>query len=353
MSIQVLGNKVSGENFIKNLENKQFTFSLVISYTETCEIPGITIAGADKEFLKFTSPADSEYLNFGHCKSIDTIPMSPDGKPTPALLTRVALDAAKISHVVINAGSKVEPKMPCFETGLKPGKNIAKETAIDLQDVRNAVDYGKTIGRSLAALSDCLVIGESIPGGTTTALAVLNGFGLDSNVSSSMPENPLDLKKQPFEIAIKRISSNDPFEIISQVGDPMIATVAGMLVGASDISKVILAGGTQMTAVLLFAKQLGYKKENVSIGTTRYIVEDTDAGFLDTVKKIDDIPVLVSDPKLDKSSISGLRSYSEGFVKEGVGAGGSIVAAVLKTGINSEQFLKLVEEEYNRVLTLQ
>ena len=47
MSIQVLGNKVSGENFINNLENKQFTFSLVISYTETCEIPGITIAGAD------------------------------------------------------------------------------------------------------------------------------------------------------------------------------------------------------------------------------------------------------------------------------------------------------------------
>ena len=133
----------------------------------------------------------------------------------------------------------------------------------------------------------------------------------------------------------------------------MIATVAGMLIGASDVSKVILAGGTQMTAVLLFAKQLGYKKENVSIGTTRYIVDDADAGFLDTVKKIDDIPVLVSDPKLDKSSISGLRSYSEGFVKEGVGAGGSIVAAVLKTGINSEQFLKLVEEEYNRVLTLR
>ena len=353
MSIQILGNKKSGENFVKSLENKQFTFSLVISYTETCEIPGITIAGADKEFLKFTSPADAEYLNFGHCKSIDTIPMSPDGKPTPALLTRVALDTAKISHVVVNAGSKVEPKLPCFETRLKPGKNIAEETAIDLQDVKNAVDYGKTIGRSLAALSDCLVIGESIPGGTTTALAVLNAFGLDSNVSSSMPENPLDLKKQTVQNAIKRISSDDPFEIISEVGDPMIATVAGMLVGASDVCKVILAGGTQMAAVLLFANQLGYNKQNISICTTRYIIDDTEAGFLETIKKIDDIPVLVSDPKLDKSSIAGLKSYSEGFVKEGVGAGGSIIAAVLKTGIDSDQFLKLVEEEYNRVLTLQ
>ena len=77
MSIQILGNKKSGENFVKSLENKQFTFSLVISYTETCEIPGITIAGADNEFLKFTSPADAEYLNFGHCKSIDTILFTP------------------------------------------------------------------------------------------------------------------------------------------------------------------------------------------------------------------------------------------------------------------------------------
>ena len=76
MSIQVLGNKKSGEDFVKSLEKKQFIFSLVISYTETCEIPGITIAGSDKEFLKFTSPADSEYLNLGHCKSIDTIPVS-------------------------------------------------------------------------------------------------------------------------------------------------------------------------------------------------------------------------------------------------------------------------------------
>ena len=40
-------------------------------------------------------------------------------------------------------------------------------------------------------LTDCLVIGESIPGGTTTALAVLKALGFDAKVSSSIPNNPM------------------------------------------------------------------------------------------------------------------------------------------------------------------
>ena len=353
MSIQILGNKKSGENFVKSLENKQFTFSLVISYTETCEIPGITIAGADKEFLKFTSPADAEYLNFGHCKSIDTIPMSPDGKPTPALLTRVALDVAKISHVVVNAGSKVEPKLSCFETGLKPGKNIAEETAIPLQDVKNAVDYGKTIGRALAALSDCLVIGESIPGGTTTALAVLKSLGIDAQVSSSMPKNPQSLKNGVVAKALERSASKEPYDVMANAGDPMIPFVAGMLSTASEITNVILAGGTQMAAVLAIAKSTGYDERKVALGTTSYIIDDKTANLLDMVKSISDIPVLSINPKLKDSKFDGLRAYSKGFVKEGVGAGGSMIASVLKTGIDSKKLLELIDKEYARVTTSQ
>ena len=124
MSISCYGNEQNAKNFINSLERKRFTFSLVISYTETCEIPGITIAGADKEFLKFTSPADAEYLSYGKCKCIDSIPMSPDGKPTPALLTKVALNTSKIPHFVINAGSKIAPDVPSFDSDLHIGKNI-------------------------------------------------------------------------------------------------------------------------------------------------------------------------------------------------------------------------------------
>ena len=64
--ISIHCNEERGRKFIKNVEQKQFLFSFVISYTETCEIPGITIAGADIDFVKFTPPADAEYLHYGY-----------------------------------------------------------------------------------------------------------------------------------------------------------------------------------------------------------------------------------------------------------------------------------------------
>ena len=353
LSITCYGNKQNAENFIKSLERKRFTFSLVTSYTETCEIPGITIAGADKEFLKFTSPADAEYLSYGKCKCIDSIPMSPDGKPTPALLTKVALNTSKIPHFVINAGSKIAPDVPSFDSELPIGKNISESSALTLDDVRNAVEFGKIIGKSISKATDCLVIGESIPGGTTTALATLMGLGIEASVSSSMPKNPIEIKNNVVSSALKRKKSDDAFEIVAELGDPMIPVCAGMLSEASKNCRVILAGGTQMTAVLAFAKKVGYEKNNTAIGCTSYIIDDKEALFLETVKQIDDIAVLAIDPMLSDSQFYGLRSYSEGFVKEGAGAGGSLIASVLKTGRSSQRLLELIEKEYQRISTLQ
>ena len=347
------GNVECAKEFINSLEKSQFNFCLVISYTETSEIPGITIAGADKEFLKFTSPADAEFLRHGHCKCIDTIPMSPDGKPTPALLTKVALDSAKIPHFIINAGSKISPNIPHFDSQLEFGKNISESTALSPEKVSEAVEFGKIIGKSICRPNECLVIGESIPGGTTTALAVLNGFGINTSVSSSMPNNPIEIKNQAVDKALKRLESDDPINVISELGDPMIPVVAGILSESSKITHVILAGGTQMTAVLAFAKRIGYNQQNIAVGCTSYIIDDVDAKFLETIKQIDDIPVLSVDPLLSQSKFPGLKSYSEGFVKEGAGAGGCMIASLLKTRMTSEKLLELIEKEYQRISKLK
>ncbi|WP_320416688.1 nicotinate-nucleotide--dimethylbenzimidazole phosphoribosyltransferase [Candidatus Nitrosotenuis chungbukensis] len=180
--IDIFGNRALGQDFLDCLEKKQFMFSLVISYTDTCTIPGITMAGKNPDLLAYTPPADAEFLNFGYCRCIDAIPMSPDGKPTPGLLTKTALEAASISNVVINAGSKITPKLPYFETGLDYGRNIALEPAMQPDSVTQAVEYGRMIGRTLGSFTDCLVIGETIPGGTTTAQAVLTGLGVNAKV---------------------------------------------------------------------------------------------------------------------------------------------------------------------------
>ena len=279
------------------------------------------------------------------------VPMTPDGKPTPALLTRAALESASIPQITISAGSKITPKLPYFETGLPFGKNISTEPGLEQSSVKHAIDYGKIVGRTLASCTNCLVIGESIPGGTTTALAVMRGLGINARVSSSMPKNPQSLKTEIVEKALMRSDSKEPYDVISNVGDPMIPFVAGMLSTASEITNVILAGGTQMAAVLALAKSTGYDKDRVAIGTTSYIINDNSANFLETVKSISDIPVLSINPKLADSKFDGLRAYSEGFVKEGAGAGGTMIASLLKIGMSSKKLLALIDREYSRITT--
>lgn len=348
---EFFGNANKAHDFVNGLKSGNFLFSLVISYTETSEISGITFAGADKDSIKFTPPADAEYLYYGYCKTIDKIPMTPDGKPTPALLTKTALESCSIPHIVINAGSKISPQLPFIQTGLLHGQNILVEPAMSDSQVSQAVDYGRMVGRTLASMTDCLVIGESIPGGTTTALAVLRGLGFKAKVSSSIPNNPVELKNQIVNDALERITSDNPYHIISKVGDPMIAFVTGMLSSASEITKVMLAGGTQMTAVLAFASKIGFNEQNTAIGTTSYISDDESANFKSLVSEISDIPAITVNPGLVNSKFSGLKAFSQGFAKEGVGAGGSIIASMIKTGNTATNFLTLAEKEYHRLFT--
>ncbi len=352
-NFQLYGNIEQGKNFLESIKSGRFLFSFVISYTETCEVPGITFAGADKNSIQFTPPADAEYLHYGYCKTIDNIPMTPDGKPTPGLLTKTALESASIPHLTVNAGSKISPQLPFIDTGVSFGKNISIEDAMTDSQVSHAVDYGRIIGRSLASLTDCLVIGESIPGGTTTALAVLKALGFDAKVSSSIPNNPIELKNQIVKSALERIDSEHPYSIIAKVGDPMIPFVAGMLSSASSVSNVMLAGGTQMAAVLAFASKIGFNEENTAIGTTSYITDDESANFTSIVKEIADIPAISVNPGLQNSKFAGLKAYSEGFAKEGVGAGGAIISSMMKTGNSASKYLELAEKEYDRLFTSQ
>ena len=70
----------------------------------------------------------------------------------------------------------------------KSGKNIALEKALEIKNVTENYEMGKIIGKQVSKNNDVLIIGESIPGGTTTALGVLLSLGIDAHnkVSSSM-----------------------------------------------------------------------------------------------------------------------------------------------------------------------
>ena len=100
-----------------------------------------------------------------------------------------------------------------------------------------------------------------------------------------------------------------------------------------------------------FRQKALINEKNTAIGTTSYITNDQNANFTNLVEQIADIPAISVNPGLNNSKYSGLKAFSEGFAKEGVGAGGSIISSMLKTGNNSEKFLELAEKEYLRLST--
>jgi uncharacterized protein (TIGR00303 family) len=342
----------SDRSALRGFFAKSPVFACVISYTATSEIPGLTVAGANPELVKYTPAADAEFLYYGRCRCIDAVPATPDGKPTPALITRAALHAAGIPLLVVDAGAKVKPSIPFVSLGLEPGRNIANEDAMGEASARKAFDYGETLGRQLARMSDLVVVGESIPGGTTTALAVLSALGIDAKfkVSSSMPENPHELKNRVVASALKRAgATSSPFGAIAACGDPMMPSVAGIASGAiAEGSRVMLAGGTQMSAVVAIMARLGRPLGRLCVGTTSYIAKDPSADLAGLVRATRKVPIFSCDLHLGESIKPGLQAFAKGFVKEGVGAGGASIAAMIKSKgkITGKKLLKEIEKEY-------
>ena len=347
---------------ITRFSTKSPLFICVISYTDTSAIPGITAAGANRDFVKYTPAADAEFLYYGFCKCIDKVPITPDGNPTPAIITRAALRLADIPFLVVDAGSKIKPSIPKVSFGVDPGHNIESGVAVECTDVKKAFEYGRILGKQLGKSCDLMVLGESIPGGTTTTLGVLHALGIDAKykVSSSMQTNPHRLKNTIVKHSIQksRISfgelRNNPLEAVAFLGDPMMPSVAGISEGALSVGgKVLLAGGTQMAAVLAILKSLGLKMKEVCIGTTIYVANDNSSNLAGLVSSIStEVPAFAADLRMEKSPIRGLEAFARGFVKDGVGAGGTSIAAMLKSEgrINGDILLKAIEEEYEYVL---
>jgi len=343
-----------GRKFLERIKGKEFSSALVLGNTETAKIPGISAAGANPGITDFTPAADAELLLTGRCESIDGVPVTPDGIPTPALITMSALQLIEAPIFVIEGGLNVKPKVPYVSLGGIAGKDIRGGRA--LEGAADIIKRGKMFGTALARTADFLVLGESIVGGTTTALGVLTAMGIEARVSSSMPENPMELKRRVVEKGMKNAGirfgdlKSDPTAAVEALGDPMLPALAGCAIGAARHVLVLLAGGTQMTAALAVIAGLGENLENIAIGTTRWVAGDGSSDISGIVKQIEDVPIVYPNLSFEDSIFPGLRAYEEGVVKEGVGAGGISAAASLN-GVPMDKLIKRVEENYTKLVS--
>ncbi len=318
-------------------------FVCILANTETAKIPYISAAGKTIELTDYTPAADAELVETGKALSIKEPAMTPSGAPTPAVLTRASMLLTGIPCFFINAGLRIRPLVPTIDLNGHPGGDIRQGQAVP--DAFDIYRKSRALGEKLGKLSDFVIIGESIPGGTTTAMGVLRAMGYDGKVSSSFPENPVKIKERVVDEAMRYsgISFGDlrnlPLDAIFHIGDPMMAAAAGLVDGLNK--RTVLAGGTQMVAVLSIIKHLGLER-NVSIATTKYVVDDISANFADLAETLG-YQAFSADPGFAHSRRSGLRMYENGDVKEGVGAGGAMLAASM-LGFSQKEFREKTEE---------
>lgn len=362
LDVIVASNQQKAKAFLDEIAGKNPLFVCTIGTTETAKIPGISAAGANPEFTDYTPPADAELLLLGKCRSIAGVPITPDGIPTPGLITRSALQLADIPVIVANGGVRVKPQIPFLDLGGSPGRDIRSGNAVD--NVAEVIERAKVAGVNLAKAADYLVIGESIPGGTTTALGVLCALGVNAmgKVSSTLPNNPHNLKSEAVNAGLKcsgeKIGSlaDDPIRAVSCLGDPMMAAFSGLVLGAASQVPVLMAGGTQMSAVLAVVNAINPDVLcNMAVGTTRWVVSDKSSDLKGIVTQFCDVPILAANLNFGKSKYPGLRIYETGLVKEGVGAGGSSIAAMAKLGgaVNADLLLKEIERNYGLLMGLK
>ena len=325
-------------------------FLLVAGSTRTAAVPGLSAAGADPDLRGHTPAADAEIVEYGQPVRSPVVPVSPSGCPTPAAVTRAVRETLGFDSTVVDGGLAEPTAAGTVTVGARPGGDIREDDPVPTAP--GAYEAARQFGRKLP--EDELLVAESVPGGTTTAMGVLRALGEPAAVSSSLPENPLEQKRAVVTEGLDASglepggAANRPKRAVRRMGDPVLATAAGVARGALETdTAVTLAGGTQMLAVAALLRHDGVDRR-LDLATTSYVAADDTAdlaGVADTL----DVDVTVTDPGFDGRGHAGMAPFAAGEAKEGVGMGGALALA-RRAGVPMSEVRTSFAEVYDRLL---
>ena len=315
-------------------------FILFISETDLSKEKGLSAAGANVEALPYTAPADADMLYYDRPKVIDCIPLDPFGHPTPALVTKAAVMEGKLPVMNIRAGTSIAPAAPFRDLEAIPGRDPRVGPAVPdfLKISEEAAEAAKDLAGSGIKR---FVLAESIPGGTTTALLLLRSLGYDGTVSSAGPVNPLPKKEEIWNAVASRLGirtggmKGKGLAAAAEAGDPMQISVASFVSALPE--------DTQMMAVAALLRDMKVTRP-LMVATTKYICNDITSCFVEYAERIG-VEWYSAPLDFSKSRFPGLADYEKGYVKEGVGMGGSVWYAI-QNGATLENITKRTEELY-------
>ena len=322
---------------------------LLLGGTDTAAVPGISAAGATAESRRFTAAADAELLWRGPGHDLPhQLPPLPAGV-TPALISWAAQQQLQLPLLVIDAGAAVPPAVPHIQLGLPQARCLSSGAAMKPGDLQRRLQIGRQLGAGFRRRhpAGLLVLAECVPGGTSTAQAVLTGLGLEVSgvVSGSLRHPPHDLRQGLVQQGLQSLTARhgpvlEPLQVLAGLGDPFQALGLGVLQGvlAPESSQpgldpqVLLAGGSQMLALqalhlaLLPAEQRAVAAAQVVVATTGWLMGESGSNLAELARRIalrwGAVPQLAHAAlRFDRCDQQALRDYEQGYVKEGVGAG--------------------------------
>jgi uncharacterized protein (TIGR00303 family) len=362
--IYVYSELQSGFRWLRQYHGANPSFACVLGFTATGLIPGISAAGATPKDREYTAIADAEFLAGGIQSSYQhPLPILAAGV-SPTFISRAVVETLNIPTYIFNAGLPHPPTVDTIDLSGVVARCLSSGQAMSREKVQHLFAQGLEWGDKLADKADYLMIGECVVGGTTTALALLTALGIEAQgkVNSSHPCCNHQQKWSLVETGLSKLDlnqSDDPFALVAAIGDPMQIVVAGMAIAASRRQGVMLAGGTQMLAVSALIEaiadyhQVSAQLSNIVVGTTRWVAEDPTGNTVGLAKLIGGVPLLATGLSFATSRYPSLRAYTQGYVKEGVGAGGCAIAAHLKQNWTSTQLLSIIESLFARYRRLR
>ncbi len=344
----ICGNK----DFLKPFIGRKATFMLALSHTKTANIKGITQAGLPG-LMHLTPTLDAEFVKLGRLKSLKKLPKTAKGIPTPALITRAVHLLTPYGHIkALDLGLKTPPKLKrkhLHHFGIMPSRNIAKDAKID---ARKLFEKGYRFAENYQLKDDYLILAESVPSGTTTATATALALGYEAAglFSSSFKDVPNDIRQNTITKALQKVENKtDLFDILGSVSDNMLIFNAGFILGVNGRFPVILAGGTQMAAVLLIANRIitymgtAFVTSNLALCTTKWVAKDKHSNIKALLQMLDfPINAYYTDFDFSSAHTPTLKRYDKGEAKEGVGAGAAIMYGYLN-GLCKEEISRQVE----------
>jgi len=349
-------------------------FACVLGFTETGLLPGISAAGATPNDRRFTAIADAEFLWNGVTANPRYLLPPLNVGASPVLISRAVVEQQGIPLHIFNAGLPIPPPVPAIDLAGSPARCVSTGQAMTEATAHHLFQQGQVWGDRLSAQitgdadsldtssqsGTYLILGECVVGGTTTALAMLTGLGWSAGgkVNSSHPQCNHQQKQHVVDIGLtafhQRLKSATPIQVAAAVGDPMQVVVAGMMIAASRSCGVLLAGGTQMLAVWALAQalaeefHLSWNPSNAIVGTTRWVAEDPTGDTVGLAQLLR-VPLVATQMSFTNARYEQLRAYEQGFVKEGVGAGGCAIAAHLYQNWGQAELLQSVEAIASRM----